>query len=80
MDCASIRDGDRDAATTADFQAVLADVTGLYIRGEYAYGPDDTSLDNVVLAGVGAVPEPSPLVLFCIGLGALALASRRLRA
>ncbi len=37
-------------ATDADIATVLADVTGLYIRGEYTNGADAAALDNVRLA------------------------------
>jgi len=33
----------------AVIRAVLADLTGLYIRGEYTHGADSAALDNVVL-------------------------------
>jgi hypothetical protein len=57
------------AATTGDFQNVLSDLTGIYIRGEYAFGPDNTGLDNVVLiGGSSAVPEPGSLTLMTIAL------------
>jgi hypothetical protein len=51
-------------ATAADFQTVLANLNGLYIRGEYTNGlVENPGLDNVRLLGVTAVPEPGPLVL-----------------
>lgn len=37
-------------ATAEDIQTVLADLEGLYIRGEYTVGADSTALDNVHLA------------------------------
>ncbi|HVZ37075.1 MAG TPA: laminin B domain-containing protein [Polyangiaceae bacterium] len=37
--------------TSEQFQAVLADITGLTIRGEYNLGADTGSLDNVELGG-----------------------------
>jgi len=37
-------------ATSADIQAVLADLQGLYIRGEYTSGNDASAIDNVRLA------------------------------
>ncbi len=39
------------AATEAEIREVLADVAGLYIDTEYRTGPDDTSLDNILLGG-----------------------------
>lgn len=38
-----------EAASNADIQAVLADLTRLWIRGEYIEGPDTGGLDNVIL-------------------------------
>ena len=38
-------------ATAANFQSVLGDLTGLYIRGEYTDGPELAGLDNVQLIG-----------------------------
>ena len=38
-------------ATAANFQAVLGDLTGLYIRGEYTNGPELAGLDSVQLIG-----------------------------
>lgn len=53
-------------ATAADFSAVLADLTGLYIHGEYTDGIVETAgLDNVRL---GAVPLPAAAGLFGFGL------------
>ncbi|TDK41159.1 laminin B domain-containing protein [Antarcticimicrobium luteum] len=43
-----------DAATQAEIDAVLADVTSLWIRGEYVVGGDTGGLDNVQLS-----PDPS---------------------
>ncbi len=40
---------DGPAATEADIRAVLSDMTGLQIRGEYVDGDDAGGLDNVVL-------------------------------
>jgi hypothetical protein len=37
-------------ATVEDFQIVLADLEGVYIRGEYTVGADSTAIDNVRLA------------------------------
>jgi len=61
------------AATEAQIKAVLADLQGLYIRGEYAIGPDYTYLDNVSF-----VPEPGAST-FVAGLGVLAFIALRRR-
>ncbi len=45
-------------ATPANFQDVLGDLTGLYIRGEYTVGPELAGLDNIQL--VGAVQPGLP--------------------
>lgn len=47
------------AATQAEFQAALANVTDLFIRAEYQFGPDTAYFDNVSLsAGASAAPLP----------------------
>jgi hypothetical protein len=56
---------------------VLGSLTSLQIRAEYRSGADTDSLDNVVLNGISAVPEPSTFLLLGVG-SALLLASRRL--
>jgi hypothetical protein len=55
-------------ATASDFSAVLRNLSGLFIRGEYSTGLTETpGLDNVILAGVSpAVPEPSTLMMALI--------------
>ena len=61
-------------ASAGDFATVLANLTGVYIRGEYAFGADSTGLDNVNFA---AVPEPGTWALMAVGLGAMAWMRRR---
>jgi hypothetical protein len=62
-------------ATVTDFQTVLSNVSGLYIRGEYLDGVGDVgAIDNVVLTT--PVPEPAPLVYLTLGLTALVLRRR----
>ena len=61
-----------DAVTQADLNAVLADLTGLYIRGEYTNGADATALDNVLLTVI-----PAPSVAGVVGLAAVAWGRRR---
>jgi hypothetical protein len=63
-------------ATGADFAAVLGNLSGVFIRGEYTTGLIETpGLDNVRLSGVSAaVPEPSTLVMAAIaGIAVVAL-------
>lgn len=59
-------------ASAAEIQSVLADLTGLYIRGEYTNGADSAALDNVLFA-----PIPTPGALAVIGLAGLASGRRR---
>ncbi len=59
-----------DEVTLEQFQAVLADVTGFYIRGEYTSGGDAMALDNVNL-----VPTPGALSL--LSVAGLLIARRR---
>lgn len=65
-----LSDGDLSATAVshADFASVLADLDGLYIRGEYTNGSDATALDNVVLT----IPAPGAWTV----AGALLLAGR----
>jgi hypothetical protein len=54
-------------ATAADFGNILRSLSGLFIRGEFTTGLIETpGLDNVRLAGVSDVPEPSILALMTI--------------
>jgi len=64
------------AATGAQLQSVLGNITALRIRGEFITGSDNGDLDNVVLT---AVPEPRAYVLLAAGLGLVAWAGRRRR-
>tara|TARA_R110000868_G_scaffold241497_2_gene496277 strand:+ start:14512 stop:15153 length:642 start_codon:yes stop_codon:yes gene_type:complete len=57
-------------ATEADFQTVLANLSNLYIRGEYTSGGDQSAIDNV-----NFVPAPSTLAL--LGLSTVAFRRRR---
>ncbi len=58
------------AATAADFQAVLGNLSGLYIHGEFTVGsPEMSGLDKVRL--VSSVPEVSSSVLSAVGLLAI---------
>ncbi len=57
-------------ATMSDIQAVLGDLDGFYIRGEYTNGGDASAIDNVDF-----VPSPSALAL--LGMGGLMSARRR---
>ena len=56
------------AATQADMLTVLGNLSSLYIRGEYQIAADTRGLDNVILNGTAAVPEPSSLSLALLGL------------
>ncbi|WP_420862961.1 laminin B domain-containing protein [Algirhabdus cladophorae] len=49
--------GTSTAVTDDDFAAALADLEAIYIRGEFRNGPDEASIDNVVLRGAGDVQD-----------------------
>lgn len=57
-------------ATQGQIESILADMTGLYIRGEYTNGGDATAIDNVDFL-------PTPGALSLLGLGGLAATRRR---
>lgn len=63
--------------TTANFDSVMSDVTGLWIRGEYIDGPEAEGLDNVIVSS--PVPIPGALLLFGPGLAGLAAIRRRFK-
>lgn len=65
------------AATEAEMQTVLSSLTSLQIRGEYRIGSDTAFLDNVVLNGDTAVPEPTSLMIFGGVFGLLLYRHRR---
>lgn len=69
------------AATNADLQTALANVTALQIRGEYlsgAIGGDTGRLDNVILgANTAAVPEPGTFAVAGLMGGLLLWRKRR---
>ena len=51
--------GSMAPASQAQFQQVLGSVAGIYIYTEWAAGPDDTNVDNVILAGDTPVESQS---------------------
>ena len=55
-------------ATATDFDNVLGNLSGLFIRGEFTTGlVESPGLDNVRLSGVSApVPEPSTLTMMVL--------------
>lgn len=56
--------------TQAEMMAVLGDLDGLFIRGEYTNGPDTAALDNVTL-----IPAPGAAALLAVAV----FATRRRR-
>ena len=62
------------AATVADFQLIMADLTALLIRGDWSGEVDSSRLDNVYLT-----PEPGTAALLIVGLIGIAHARRRHR-
>ncbi len=65
--------GTGSPATQAEFQAVLANVSSLFVPGDFHSGAELTSLDNVALS----VPEPSTWAAVVGGAGLLGLALHR---
>jgi hypothetical protein len=66
------------APTAGQFQTVLANLTGLYINGEYTNGSESAGLDNVRLFTAGtAAPLPSSFAMALLLLPALFLLRRR---
>jgi hypothetical protein len=65
------------SATEAQIMSVLANVTDIRIRQEYAFGPDWSGLDNVTLS---ANPVPLPPALLLFAPAALGVAALRRRA
>ena len=61
------------AATQAEFQTVLTNVTSLVVPGDFHNGTEMTTLDDVALT----VPEPSTWALLGIGVGLLLTLHRR---
>ncbi len=65
------------APTAGEFQAVLANLTGLFILAEYTFGlVEDVGLDSVAMS---EVPEPATalVLLSAMGIGGLLRTSRR---
>jgi uncharacterized protein (TIGR03382 family) len=56
-------------------RTVLADLTAIYINGDWLSGTETAGLDNVRLS---AVPEPGGLTLALAGMIVVALARRRI--
>jgi alkaline phosphatase D len=69
--------GDKNgaAATEAQLQSVLANLTLVEIRGEFQNGRDVDGIDNVMLSG-STVPEPATITLV-LSAGLLLWAKRR---
>jgi hypothetical protein len=68
------------AATEAQLQSVLANLTALWIRPEFQVGPDVDGMDNVKLLGnsqgLAPTPELSSWMMLTIGLGCAYLKRR----
>jgi hypothetical protein len=56
------------SVTEDEFQTVMANVTGFFIRADYMHGSDYIGLDNVYIGeGHNTVPEPMSLLLVLPG-------------
>ena len=62
-------------ATMSDFQSVFANLTGVFVRGEYTTGGESDGIDNV-----NFVPEPATTSLLLLSLGATAIVWKKRRA
>ncbi|MFC1822517.1 PEP-CTERM sorting domain-containing protein [Thermodesulfobacteriota bacterium] len=61
---------------TKTFNQIMADVTEIWIRGEYGVGVDKAGLDNVKVA---PIPEPTTMLLLGSGIIGLAGIRRKFR-
>lgn len=59
--------GTHAMATQADMQAVLQTLSGIYIYTEWMTGPDDTSVDNIVLSGGASPVAGTPTARIALG-------------
>ena len=61
-------------ANESQIRGVLANLTGLFIRGDYFSGIEHVALDNV---SITPVPEPETYAMMLAGLGLLGVVARR---